>query len=70
MVSSVGSDKLILNRTFFRLKTRPTLISLKIGSNAIETKGAQALSLALPFSRLRLLDIHNNRIADQGTKKY
>ncbi|XP_030753299.1 ribonuclease inhibitor-like [Sitophilus oryzae] len=48
------------------LRTRPLLIALNISSNDIGTRGAQSLALDLPFSRLRLLDLHNNRIGDQG----
>lgn len=48
------------------LKTRPALIALRIPSNRITTPGAQALGLSLPFSRIRYLDIHDNRIGDLG----
>ncbi|XP_076273168.1 uncharacterized protein LOC143204505 [Rhynchophorus ferrugineus] len=48
------------------LKTRPPLIALNISANAVGTRGAQALALTLPFSRIRLLDLHDNKIGDQG----
>ncbi|XP_050300749.1 leucine-rich repeat-containing protein 34-like isoform X2 [Anthonomus grandis grandis] len=48
------------------LRTRPKLTALRIASNGITTRGAKALSIHLPFSRIRLLDLQNNKIGDQG----
>ncbi|XP_060531955.1 leucine-rich repeat-containing protein 34-like isoform X1 [Cylas formicarius] len=48
------------------LKTRPLLNVLRIPSNAVTNIGARALSFFLPFTRIRLLDLQNNKIGDQG----
>uniref|UniRef100_A0AAR5P365 Uncharacterized protein n=1 Tax=Dendroctonus ponderosae TaxID=77166 RepID=A0AAR5P365_DENPD len=48
------------------LKTRPALIALRIPSNKITTPGATGFGLSLPFSLIRYLDIHDNRIGDLG----
>lgn len=48
------------------LKRRPTLLGLNVSANNIKDTGARALSLNMPFSRIRLLDISNNNISDDG----
>ncbi|CAG9771068.1 unnamed protein product [Ceutorhynchus assimilis] len=48
------------------LKTRPSLMALQISANDITIVGGQALGLVLPFTRIRLLDLHNNKIQDKG----
>lgn len=52
------------------LKKRPNLLALNVSANGIKDLGARALSFGMPFSRLRLLDISNNRINDDGTSLY
>ncbi|KAG5877515.1 hypothetical protein JTB14_011310 [Gonioctena quinquepunctata] len=48
------------------LKQRPPLRALNIASNVIRDVGARALSFGLPFSRVRFLDVTNNKIEDWG----
>ncbi|EEB17761.1 leucine-rich repeat-containing protein, putative [Pediculus humanus corporis] len=48
------------------LKTCPQLECLMIGANNFSDLGAIALGNALPFSKIRLLDITRNRITDEG----
>lgn len=50
------------------LKTRPSLLGLNLSGNGIKNYGARALSFGMPYSRIRLLDITNNKITDQGIK--
>lgn len=48
------------------LKTNPSLILLNIAGNSINNTGARALSFGLPFSKIRALDVSNNRFTDRG----
>lgn len=48
------------------LKILPTLECLMIGANNFGNLGALSLSYSLPFSKIKLLDITNNRIRDEG----
>lgn len=48
------------------LKTKPTLRGLNLSNNQIGEIGARALSLAIPYASLRLLDISYNDITDTG----
>ncbi|CAG9855901.1 unnamed protein product [Phyllotreta striolata] len=47
------------------LTERPNLKGLNLAGNRIGTIGARAMSFGLPFSKLRFLDMSNNRIQDQ-----
>ncbi|KAJ8918337.1 hypothetical protein NQ315_008030 [Exocentrus adspersus] len=48
------------------LKTRPPLRALNVSANSIKNFGARALSYSLPYSKIRYLDITNNKIGDDG----
>ncbi|KAK6631755.1 hypothetical protein RUM43_013819 [Polyplax serrata] len=48
------------------LKKSPQLECLMIGANNFGNSGAKALSFNLPFSKIKLLDITNNLITDEG----
>ncbi|KAJ8948924.1 hypothetical protein NQ314_008326 [Rhamnusium bicolor] len=48
------------------LKSRPPLRALVVSGNNIKDYGARALGFGLPFSKIRYLDISNNKIDDMG----
>ncbi|KAB0798060.1 hypothetical protein PPYR_09053 [Photinus pyralis] len=48
------------------LSKRPPLLALNVAGNGIGDTGARALSFGMPFSKLRMLDITNNRIKNGG----
>ncbi|XP_056629845.1 leucine-rich repeat-containing protein 34-like [Diorhabda sublineata] len=48
------------------LKSRPALRALNICANNIRDSGARALSMGMPFSNIRMLDISANHITDIG----
>nr|CAI5836117.1 unnamed protein product [Callosobruchus analis] len=48
------------------LKTRPPLRGLNVSANNIRNTGARALSYGIPYSKLRFLDISNNKIENVG----
>ncbi|CAH1954224.1 unnamed protein product [Acanthoscelides obtectus] len=48
------------------LKTRPPLRGLNVSANNIKNIGARALSYGMPYSKLRFLDISNNKIGSAG----
>lgn len=48
------------------LAEKPQLILLNIAGNGIKDTGGRALSFGLPFSKLRALDISNNKMNDRG----
>ncbi|XP_050503793.1 leucine-rich repeat-containing protein 34-like [Diabrotica virgifera virgifera] len=48
------------------LKTRPALRVLNISANSIRNTGARALSMGMPYSKLRMLDISFNKLEDVG----
>lgn len=48
------------------LAVAPQLVFLNVAGNGINDTGARALSFGLPFSRVRALDIGNNKLTDEG----
>lgn len=44
----------------------PQLVLLNVAGNSINDLGARALSLCLPYSKIRALDISRNRLTDTG----
>ncbi|CAH0404409.1 unnamed protein product [Chilo suppressalis] len=48
------------------LAENPQLIFLNIAGNEIKDTGARAISFGMPYSKLRALDISNNKITDRG----
>lgn len=48
------------------LKRRPPLLGLNVAGNGIGDYGARVLSFYMPYSRVRLLDISNNKISSVG----
>ncbi|XP_050358569.1 leucine-rich repeat-containing protein 34-like [Nymphalis io] len=48
------------------LMENPQLILLNIAGNGINDTGAIALSFGLPFSKIRALDVANNKLTDDG----
>lgn len=44
----------------------PQLVLLNVAGNSINDLGARALSLCLPYSKIRALDISHNRLTDTG----
>ncbi|CAH0712808.1 unnamed protein product, partial [Brenthis ino] len=48
------------------LKEKPELILINLAGNSIGDTGARALSFGLPYSKIRALDISNNKITDDG----
>lgn len=48
------------------LRNKPALLGLNVAGNGISNIGARGLSFAMPFSRIRLLDIGYNKITDRG----
>ncbi|XP_046419797.1 protein phosphatase 1 regulatory subunit 37 homolog [Neodiprion fabricii] len=48
------------------LKMKPSLSGLWLAHNIITSQGARALSLGMPFSKIRMLDLSYNRITDDG----
>ncbi|XP_060809044.1 leucine-rich repeat-containing protein 34-like [Amyelois transitella] len=48
------------------LAEKPSLILLNVAGNSINNTGARALSFGMAFSKLRALDISNNRLTDRG----
>ncbi|KAK4879463.1 hypothetical protein RN001_007609 [Aquatica leii] len=48
------------------LAAKPNLLALNVAANGIGNIGARALSFGMPFSKVRLLDISNNKIGTTG----
>lgn len=48
------------------LTENPELILLNLAGNSIKDNGARALSFGLPFSKIRALDLSNNKMTDRG----
>ncbi|XP_068991530.1 leucine-rich repeat-containing protein 34 [Neodiprion pinetum] len=48
------------------LKMKPSLSGLWLAHNIITSQGARALSVGMPFSKIRMLDLSYNRITDDG----
>lgn len=48
------------------LETGPPLTLLHLAGNGIQDLGARALSFGLPYSKIRNLNVENNRISDDG----
>lgn len=48
------------------LSEGPQLILLNLAGNSIKNTGARALSFGLPCSKIRALDMSNNRLTDRG----
>ncbi|XP_068622143.1 leucine-rich repeat-containing protein 34-like [Battus philenor] len=48
------------------LSESPQLIFLNIAGNGIQDIGAKSLSYGLPYSKIRALDMSNNKLTDQG----
>ncbi|XP_053621837.1 leucine-rich repeat-containing protein 34-like [Plodia interpunctella] len=48
------------------LAEKPSLILLNVAGNSINDTGARALSFGMAYSKLRALDISNNRLTDRG----
>lgn len=48
------------------LSEGPQLILLNLAGNSINDTGARALSFGLPYSKIRALDMSNNRLTDRG----
>ncbi|KOB66754.1 putative leucine rich repeat containing 34 [Operophtera brumata] len=48
------------------LSEGPQLVLLNVAGNSIKDTGARALSFGLPYSKVRALDISNNKITDRG----
>ncbi|CAG9794591.1 unnamed protein product [Diatraea saccharalis] len=44
----------------------PQLIFLNVAGNEIKDTGARAVSFGMPYSKLRALDISNNKLTDRG----
>ncbi|XP_048505041.1 uncharacterized protein LOC105686975 [Athalia rosae] len=48
------------------LKTGPALTGLLLAHNIITDHGARALSFAMPFSKMKMLDLSHNKLEDIG----
>ncbi|CAK1546495.1 unnamed protein product [Leptosia nina] len=48
------------------LNENPQLVLINLAGNGIKDTGARALSFGLPYSKIRALDLSNNRITDTG----
>ncbi|XP_075988775.1 uncharacterized protein LOC142984820 [Anticarsia gemmatalis] len=48
------------------LAEKPPLIILNVAANTIHDLGARALSLGMPYSKIRSLDISANKLTDEG----
>ncbi|KAM3955114.1 uncharacterized protein ACR2FA_011011 [Aphomia sociella] len=48
------------------LAESPQLLLLNVAGNTIKNTGARALSFGLPYSKIRALDISQNKITDRG----
>ncbi|XP_028172155.1 leucine-rich repeat-containing protein 34-like [Ostrinia furnacalis] len=48
------------------LAESPQLILLNIAGNEIKDTGARAISFGMPYSKIRALDISNNKLTDRG----
>ncbi|CAF4887157.1 unnamed protein product [Pieris macdunnoughi] len=48
------------------LKENPQLILINLAGNGIKDTGARALSFGLPYSKIRALDMSNNKLTDDG----
>lgn len=63
-LNNIGDDGIEILSKY--LRKGPNLLGLNVSANAITDVGARALCLAMPFSRIRLLDITHNHITDKG----
>lgn len=62
--NNIGDDGVGFLCTY--LRTGPPLSGLMIGANKFGDDGARSLSFTLPFTNIKLLDISNNHIGDDG----